>query len=214
MSALVSVLMPVRDVEEWVGEALDSALAQDHAATEIIVADDGSRDRTADVAAQRPGVTVLRRGAPGGPAAARNTALEHARGDFVAVLDGDDIWPANRLSLQLAHFAANPELAIVLGLTEAFVNPGEPMPPHHPRTTEPFHACAGAMLARREVFEEIGHWDERLRLCEDVDWLARAKDAGFQSGAVEEIVLRYRIHARNTSRNGVLRESLERRRRA
>jgi GT2 family glycosyltransferase len=55
------------------------------------------------------------------------------------------------------------------------------------------------MLARREAFAVVGGFDEALGLCEDIDWLARAKDAGVGAGSVDRVVLRYRIHAANTT---------------
>jgi hypothetical protein len=77
------------------------------------------------------------------------------------------------------------------------------------------------MLARRAVLEVVGPFDESLTLAYDVDWLARAKDAGVQAGQVDQLSLRYRIHRGNTSSDvranrhatlRVLRTSLGRRR--
>jgi GT2 family glycosyltransferase len=78
------------------------------------------------------------------------------------------------------------------------------------------------MLARREVFDVVGPFDETLRLSEDIDWLARASDAGVLAGRIERTLLYYRIHAHNTSRHTqanhaatlrVLRESVHRKQR-
>jgi GT2 family glycosyltransferase len=117
------------------------------------------------------------------------------------------------------------ELGMVLGLTEAFVSPGEPRPPHYNPVWDdgPFPACAGTMLARREVFALVGPFDEALTLAYDVDWLARAKDAGVSAGQLDHVSLRYRIHRANSSANapavhmamlGLLRTSVHRRRAA
>jgi glycosyltransferase involved in cell wall biosynthesis len=219
---LVTVIVPAFDAEPFIGAALDSALAQDHPAVEIVVVDDGSTDATAEIAAGREGVRVLRR-PHGGPAAARNAGLAAARGEFVTVLDADDLWPADRLSRQVGHLAAHPELDLVLGLTEVFLSPGEARPAHYPDVPggRPLRAVAGTMLARRSAFDAIGGWDEDLPVSEDTDWLARAKDAGLRAETLEHVVLRYRIHARNTSRHTaanhaallrVLRDSVKRRR--
>jgi len=213
--SLVSVIVPAYDEQEFIGEAL----AQSYERVEVIVVDDGSRDGTAQVA-RSFGVRVLTR-ANGGPAAARNLGLSQARGEFVAILDADDRWPQDRLSRQVAHLREHPQLGLVLGLTEIFVTPGRERPAHWPEdlAAAPFPAHASSMLARASVFEEIGGFDEALRQCEDIDWLARAKDRGVLSGSIEHVVLHYRIHEGNTSRDGatntavllrVLRDSVRR----
>jgi GT2 family glycosyltransferase len=77
------------------------------------------------------------------------------------------------------------------------------------------------MLARREVLELVGPFDETRLLAEDMEWLARAKDAGVGAGTADHLCLRYRVHSRNTSSDPraakqamlkVLRESVGRRR--
>jgi glycosyltransferase involved in cell wall biosynthesis len=218
--SLVSVIVPAYQAAAWIDEALASAMAQDHPAVEVIVVDDGSTDATAALAARWP-VRLLRR-PHRGPAAARNAGLAVALGDFVTVLDADDVWPADRLTRQVGHLLARPELDLVLGHTEVFLSPGEPVPEHFPEVPggRPLPAVAGTMLARRRVFDAIGAWDETLPLSEDTDWLARAKDAGFCSETLPDVLLRYRIHAANTSRDSaanhaallrVLRASVRRR---
>jgi len=216
---LVSVLVPAYETERYIAEALESALAQDYPHVEIIVADDGSADRTAAIA-ESLGVRTLR--CPHrGPAAARNAALACSSGDYVTVLDSDDVWPVDRLSAQVGYLAQHPEHDLVLGLTRVFSNPGEERPQHYPlvRGEGDVPAVAGTALARRRVFDAVGGWDASLLLAEDIDWLARAKDAGFASGALDHVVLHYRIHAGNTSRHtnankqallGVLRASVRR----
>jgi glycosyltransferase involved in cell wall biosynthesis len=198
---LVSVVVPAFQAEAFIGEALESALGQDCGGVEVVVVDDGSTDRTAEVARAYP-VRLLRQ-SNRGPAAARNAGLALARGEFMTILDADDIWPRDRLSCQVAHLRARPELGIVLGLTDIFLTPGQPRPPHWPaeHAGRPIPAVAGSMLARASVFATVGGFDEQLRQCEDIDWLARVKDAGIQAGSIDRVVLRYRIHAANTSRD-------------
>lgn len=197
---LVSIIIPAFQAEAYLGEALESALAQDYERHELILVDDGSTDRTAEIAAGY-GVPVLRQ-ANGGPAAARNAGLAFARGELLAILDSDDIWPVDRLSLQVAHLLEHPEDGLVMGLTEVFLTPGEPRPRHYPRIAEtgPYPGHPSTALVRREIFELVGPFDESLRLSEDLDWLARAGDAGVRIGRLDRTVLHYRIHAKNTSR--------------
>jgi glycosyltransferase involved in cell wall biosynthesis len=195
------VIVPAYQAERFLDEALDSVEAQDYGAFEVVVVDDGSTDRTAAIAA-RPGIKVLRQ-PHRGPAAARNAGIAATTGELVAVLDADDVWPLDRLSLQVEFLERNPQLGLVLGLTEAFLSPGE-LSPKHGRdliASGPVPAVAGTMLARREVLVAVGGYDESLWLCEDVDLLARIRDAGITAGSLDRLVLRYRIHAQNTSRD-------------
>ena len=110
-----------------------------------------------------------------------------------------------------------------MGLTEAFVTPGEARPAHYNPAWDagPFPACTGTMLARRALIDLVGRFDETRSVCYDLDWLARAKDAGVVVGTGEYLALRYRIHERNTTSDRgavnramltVVRESLQRRR--
>ena len=196
---LVSVIVPAYQAERFLDEALESALAQEGVPVEVIVVDDGSTDRTAEIAA-RPGVRVVRQ-RHRGISVARNAGLARATGRFIAILDADDLWPPDRLSLQVQYLREHPAVGIVLGLTEIFLNDGDALPAHWPHVLagQAIPRVAGSMLARREAFERVGGFDESLRLCEDIDWLSRAKDAGVTAGSVDRVVLRYRIHAANTT---------------
>jgi len=196
---LVSVIVPAYQAEAFLGEALESALGQDHGRLEVIVVDDGSTDRTAEIAAAH-GVRVIGQ-RNRGPAAARNAGLAVAGGEFLTILDADDVWPPERLSRQVAHLRENPRDGLVMGLTEVFLTPNQPRPAHHPRFEEPFPGHPSTMLVRREVFELVGPFNESLRLSEDLDWIARAGDAGVRFGRLDCTLLRYRVHADNTSRD-------------
>ena len=196
---LVSIVMAAFDEEAFIAEALQSVLAQTYQPVEVIVVDDGSGDRTAEIA-QAYDVCLLRRPHLGA-SAARNAGLAVARGSYWTVFDADDVMPPDRLAAQVAHLEQHPELGLVLGLTEAFVSPGEPRPAHYNPVWDngPFPACAGTMLARRAALEVVGPFDETLALAYDVDWLARAKDAGVIAGQVDQLSLRYRIHRGNST---------------
>jgi glycosyltransferase involved in cell wall biosynthesis len=220
---LVSVVMPAFEEEAFIAEALRSVLAQTYHPVEVIVVDDGSGDRTAELAESHD-VVVLRRPHLGA-SAARNAGLAVASGEYWTIFDADDVMPPERLARQVDYLEAHPELGLVLGLTEAFVSPGEPRPPHYNPVWDngPFPACAGTMLARRTILDVVGPFDETLALAYDVDWLARAKDAGVSAGQVDHVSLRYRIHGGNSSADapavrlamlGLLRTSVVRRRAA
>jgi glycosyltransferase involved in cell wall biosynthesis len=218
---LVSVVMAAFDEEAFIGDAIATVLAQTYTPIEVIVVDDGSTDRTADIA-ERHAVTVLRQ-PHDGPAAARNAGLKAARGEYWTIFDADDLMPPRRIEHQVAHLEQHPEHGIVLGLTDAFVTPGQPRPPHYNPDWDdgPFPACAGTMMARHEVLEAVGLYDEAIWMSYDVEWLARAKDAGVRAGQIDQLALRYRIHGENSSADRravhgamlkLLRASIQRRR--
>lgn len=103
---LVSVLVPTFEVAPWLAAALDSALGQSLRDLEVVVVDDGSRDGSAAIAevmaVRDPRLRVVRHPINRGSAAARNEALEHARGRWIAVLDGDDRMEPERLARLVA----------------------------------------------------------------------------------------------------------------
>lgn len=217
--ALASVIVPAYNAEQFIGEALDSAFAQDYEPTEVIVVDDGSTDQTAQIA-RRYGVRLLQQ-PNGGAAAARNAGLAVAQGEYIAILDADDIWPSDRLTVMVTALERS-AAEIVIGLSDIFTSPGELVPAHFPygvKSPAPGHLTA--LMARRSVYELVGNYDEDLRHAEDVDWFMRAREAGAAVDTIERVVTRHRIHARNLTRDRatgqrdtlrVLRASIARRR--
>ncbi len=222
--AAVSVVVPVYNRERYLPECLDSILAQRAHVREVLVVDDGSSDGSAAVA-QGYGAPVRclsQRNA--GAAAARNRGIEAATGEYIAFLDSDDLWVADKLAHQLGAFAAEPALDVVFGATEQFVSP-ELDAEARARLQCPAGAMpgylAGAMLARRHVFERAGLFDPQWRIGEFIDWYVRAREAGMQSVMLTAVVLRRRLHGANmvlTQRDAqrdylrIVKASLDRRR--
>jgi len=107
----VSVIVPAWNAEETLLETLESAAAQTHRNLEILIVDDGSTDRTGDIAAgfcaSEPRALLLRQDHRG-LAAARNRAIDEAKGDYIAPLDADDLWHAQKIERQLQTFAESP----------------------------------------------------------------------------------------------------------
>ena len=98
-STLVSIIVPAYNAEKYIADAIESVLRQTYPYFELIIVDDASTDRTAEVVQsfsdQR--IKLIRHTSNKGPGAARNTAIEAARGKWIAFLDADDQWKANRL---------------------------------------------------------------------------------------------------------------------
>ena len=201
MPGVVSVVMPALNEEAFIAEAIESVLAQTYSRLELVVVDDGSTDRTAAIAASFDGVRVITRPDQGGPAAARNSGLATIRGEYWTIFDADDVMPSQRLERGVAYLEAHPAVTLVLGLTEAFVTPGEPRPAHwnHAWDAGPYHGHPGTAMGRRGVLNEVGAFDEALSLGSDMQWLARAKLAGIEIARIDHLCLRYRIHAGNAT---------------
>jgi glycosyltransferase involved in cell wall biosynthesis len=198
---LVTVVIPAFRAERFVGEAIDSVLAQDYRPVELVVVDDGSPDRSAEVAESR-GVRCLRREQNGGQAAARNTGVAATAGPLVSFLDADDLWHPGKLSAEAAHLEAHPELGYVASMMQRELMEGADWPPGTPREwfEEPQPGTiASAALLRRSVLEQIGPFDESYRHGSDTDWQARAADAGVRHEVLPGVHARYRIHGDNDS---------------
>jgi GT2 family glycosyltransferase len=115
MTPLVSVVTPTYNRAHCLGRAIDSVLAQTHSRVEVILLDDGSTDGTRALVKARYGddrrVRYFHQ-PNAGVTAARNAALKHVTGDFVAFIDSDDAWWPWKLELQLACMAAHPEVGM------------------------------------------------------------------------------------------------------
>ncbi len=133
---MVSVIVPTYNRAHCVTRAIDSALAQQRASVEIILVDDGSKDNTREVIASRyqndPRVKYFAQENQG-VTAARNFALSHASGDFIALLDSDDYWKPWKLSAQLACMARWPDLVMTWTDMEAVNSQGAVIDPRYIR---------------------------------------------------------------------------------
>jgi glycosyltransferase involved in cell wall biosynthesis len=209
---LVSVVIPVYNGERYLSQALDSVLAQEYPRIEVIVVDDGSTDGSADIARGYQAVRYLYQ-SNAGPAAARNTGIGAASGEFIAFLDHDDVWVPWKLQTEMECFRDHPELGYTMARGE-FVYEGDVKPPHWAIAQQrdgnpvPLHA---ALVARRSLFDQVGLLDPSFRVGEDTEWLMRANDAHVPMMVLDGVLLRRRIHETNASnqvelaRIGVLR---------
>lgn len=217
---LVSVVIPSYNNANFIEAAIASVRAQDYPLLDIIVVDDGSTDDTRRlVASMNAGVRYLHQRNQG-PPAARNLGLRQARGEVVALLDADDLWPPDKLALQLPVLLARPDTGIVLGLTQYFRNGRdgevlEELPPF-------FVIQLGCALFRTAVFHKVGFFDEGLLYGDDVDWFLRSREQRITTELIGRATIRYRRHADNMTiaeghqgptRTELLKRSLDRRRR-
>src|SRR4051794_1916780 len=193
----VTAIIAAYNAEAFLEEAIESVIRQSEP-VDLLVVDDGSTDRTADIAERfRPETRVLRQ--PNrGQSSAINHGLEHTLSPFIAFLDADDYWAPAKLEHQLAVLRANPDAHLVFGRTVEFVS-GQQSPEGRwqVRDTPQASPMLGSMLGRREAIEHVGKFSEGLRFGAFMEWYARARDAGLRDIMLDEVVLHRRVHGSN-----------------
>jgi glycosyltransferase involved in cell wall biosynthesis len=200
---LISVMIGVYNAAPYLAEAIDSVFAQGYRPLELIVVDDGSDDGSAEVAKGYGDALTYVYQERQGNGAARNRAVELARGEFFAFLDADDRFVAEKLERQMTALEADPELDMVFGHVSEFVSPELPDDVkaciRQPVQQAPW-AAPNLMLIRRDSFSRAGPFSTTLRVGVTVDWYARAVEQGLKYLVLPELVLERRLHAAN---NGI-----------
>lgn len=209
MKPLVSILIPAYNAESLIAYTLQSAIAQTWERKEIIVVDDGSRDRTAEVARrfasnQVKVVSIDNQGA----AAARNYALQLSQGDYIQWLDADDLMSAEKVQKQLAALREPGNRRILLSSSWAVFS----YRTHGARFTpsplwqdlspvewllrkmgKDLHMQTATWLTSRELTEAAGPWDARLHFDDDGEYFCRVLLASEGTHFVPEARVFYRV---------------------
>jgi glycosyltransferase involved in cell wall biosynthesis len=214
----LSVVIPTYNRGQYIGEAIESVLAQTRPADEIIVVDDGSTDNTEHVLSKYSRyITKYIKQPNSGPAAARNRGVREASGEFIAFLDSDDIWVQNKTEMEMEWFAKNKHLDLVFCHISNFQENDEKeiLEIRNPRIEkylvdnasdlkEIFNCLIGekvigtssGVIVRRSCFDRVGPFDESLRIAEDLDWWLRAART-CRFGFVNAVLVRRRRHPGN-----------------
>lgn len=202
----VSVITVVKNGERYVGEALQSILAQTLTPYEIIVVDGQSTDQTAAVVRSFAAVRLIEQSNQG-LANARNIGLDVAQGDWIAFLDHDDVWAADKLQIQVQAMQAQPDLAYTTTWLQFIRETDATVRPDWDATTlaqTRDGSTPSALLARRAVFEEVGRFDPAYTIGCDADWFTRARDYGVPTLSVPRVLLYKRLHQFNLSHHAAL----------
>lgn len=214
MTPEISVVVPVCNSRLYLRPAVESLLAENDVALEVIVVDDGSTDMCVETVRDLP-VRILER-ENGGPAAAQNLGFESARGRFLTVLDSDDLLERGGLCVRLEYLLTNPDCPAVGGLPAGVIGPSGRALPEFPHVGAPgyavpkelsldFYREGGAFpvgtwlfLFRKEFVDRLGPFDESLRIGQDCEYLFRAlKESPIP--IIERGVVRRRVHGSNLS---------------
>jgi glycosyltransferase involved in cell wall biosynthesis len=224
---LVSIGIPVYNCERFLGEAIESVLAQTYEHVEVILVDDGSNDHSADIVRSFGSRVRYCYQTNAGIGAARNRAVELATGELLAFLDADDRWTEDKLAIQVAALQADPSLDMVFGQVRQLRNGPEWELGIREEKCNPDDLVGGmvpgAMTVKRASFSRVGPFREDCKIGEFIDWYARASDMGLRFTTLSDLVLWRRLHDANqgvrerhaiTDYARVLKDALERRRAA
>lgn len=191
----------------FLGDAIESALAQTYPHVEIIVVDDGSPDNASKVAARYPHARYLRQENQGS-SAARNTGIRESKGDYLVFLDADDKLLPHALETNLRYLSSHHECVLASGHYLMIAADGSPLstPPqphikreHYVRLLySNFIGCPAIAMYRREAFETVGDFNIALKAAEDYEMYLRVARR-FPLYSHTEVVAEHRRHNANTS---------------
>ena len=199
--SLVSVIIPVKDGERFLAEAINSVLEQDYRPLEIIVVDGRSVDRTREIAGSFEQVRIISQ-VDQGLADAWNVGIDAASGDFIAFQSHDDLWVPKKLSIQVNYMLDHPEIQYTITRVKFFAQPGfRTHPGFRTKLLEGDHVgrIPETLVARRSLFDVVGRFDDTFSVSPDVDWFARAKDMQVPMAIMPEVLLLKRVHDANLS---------------
>ena len=210
MQSLVSVVIPTHNDAEYVKDAITSALNQSYSNVEIVVVDDGSSDNTREVL--KPYILngsikyIFQKNK--GLSGARNTAIRASKGDFIALLDADDLFLPQKIERQVEHFKKNKQCDIsycdiyhfydkkpldVMELQYDYYSNGDVLP----NLIKGNFIAPLAVVAKRSVFERFGFFDERMKRSEDLEFWIRVVLGGGVIKFLPETLAKLRIRTQN-----------------
>ena len=202
MAPRISVIIPIYNGAKSLMKSVQTVWDQGYPNFELILVNDGSSDDSAQIIDSIEGAVAIHQENKG-VAAARNAGIKAATGEFIALLDQDDLWHANKTRDQLAFLQANPDVEYVMGhWVHELVGDGPAPSWVKPKVFEgPLPAWVfSSFLARTSVFEKAGLLDEALKFGgDDVDWFSRTEYLGIKRVMEKKVVMTHVIHSENLS---------------
>lgn len=227
---LVSVVMPVYNVEQYIEQAIWSVIDQTYGNFELIIVDDQSPDNSIELIQKKFNDVRIRiiRQKNRGLAGARNTGIRNAKGEYIALLDSDDFWQADKLEKQIRLMQANPQCGVTFSASLFVDEAGESLQRiQAPKKKADYQAkdifCrnpignGSAPIIRKTIFDQIAftnenktedgvpylqYFDETLRQSEDVEcWTRIALQTGTQFEYIDEPLTNYRLNNSGLSAN-------------
>lgn len=203
----VSIVLCVYNGETYLRQAIDSVLCQNLSNFELLLVDDGSTDNTLSIIrqfAKQDNRCIVLTGPNQGLIGSRNMGIEHARAEFIALMDADDICMSQRLITQLQYLQANP-VCVAVGSQVLLIDPDAR--PIKPFLTEATHQAIDAAhmagrggaiinpsaMIRKSAFMQVGMYQKDFLHAEDMDMFLRLAEVG-ELANIPEILLHYRQH--------------------
>lgn len=203
MMPLLDVVIPVRDVDRYLGEALDSVLGQRGVECHAIVVDAGSV--TPIVLPERhranPAIRLIRSDEPLRAGGGRNRGADEGSAPWVSFLDADDLWPLDSRRLLIdAITSTGADLAF--GTMVHFHSDDESRRLQAP-VGQAKALTAGGMVMSRAIWQRVGRFDAVLANGEFIEWYTRAMGAPAEFAYIDELVLERRVHLESTTANQI-----------
>jgi glycosyltransferase involved in cell wall biosynthesis len=209
----ISVIIPVYNGMKYLPETIESILNQTFTDFEGLIINDGSTDNIVEWISQLSDRRIrLISQTNQGTAAARNRGIIEAKGEYIALLDADDIWELTKLEKQAKCLDNNPAVGLVdtwAMIIDEYGNPTGRMRIHQ-LEGDVYHkvyeacdspvCCGSSPMIRRSCFDVLGFFDPDIKIVEDVDMWVRIASR-YHYGLVKEVLVRYRQHPRNKSRD-------------
>ena len=198
----ISVIIPSFNAERYLRFAIESVLNQTVSPAEIIIVDDGSTDNSVSVSSSYAShlVRVIQR-SHHGIAATRNVGIKHAKGDYLAFLDADDLWDQKKLERQIAVFSEKLNIHGVFGKLQQFISSDLSDDEKKRYACPPISQAgysAGCLLIKHAAFLQVGLFSEQLKAGEFIEWYIRAKQSGIIFEMIDHTLMYRRIHGNNT----------------
>lgn len=213
---MISVVIPLYNKEMSILMTIQSVINQSYTDFELLIIDDGSTDGGGAIAASYPDTRIrVIRQPNGGVCAARNRGIHEAKGEYIALLDADDQWDMKYLEEQMQMVANFPEAAM-WGINFAELNEGKlirkletGLPDSYRGYVENYFSmptrisdlfCSSSVVIRKEVFNKVGYFDERIRYSEDIDMWYRII-SNYQVAFYDRYMVHYLYDAENRTMN-------------
>jgi len=195
MNPLISIIIPYYKGERFIAETLQSVLSQEYSNIEIIVVNDGSPAESLKALAPfEKNIRIISQENKG-PSEARNVGIRASQGELIGLIDADDLWPKDHLTLMIPYLTEQTPYDLVRGRVEHFKINSDGS---HEKSEPVFwEMLLGSGLYRRTLFDRVGFFDPSMRAGEDIDWNLRVRESGSQEKRIPEVVLLYRRHDSN-----------------
>ena len=202
---LVSVITATLNSSKYLREALNSILKQTYQNIEVLIIDGGSTDDTKEIANVFPKVSFVMQNGKG-LFDAWNQGIQMCTGEFVAILDSDDIWNPTTLSDHVNALLCDSSKLGSVGQVKFFLEKKQTPPPEFKLSLiEKSHLAymPGCFMGRKEIFNRIGYYETEWKIASDIIWFGKVKDLKDEIFILDRVVLNKRVHKNNISYNSV-----------